>query len=1149
MADQNKIDFTVRITEEGVDKLAAGLERINEQATDVSKAGEAAGAGVDKLAAAADKAGVELEQLAAAQDKADEQSDELKASSSAAAEEVADLGQQADKAGTELEQLATAEDKAQQQSDELKTSSSSAAQEVADLGQQADKAGTELAQLASAGEKAQASGEQLSDSANQADKNVSDLGKSSGTAAVELEQLVQQLDRQTAEIKAGLELQRSEIELQNRRLGMQRAEQQELIKSAQARGNEAQAQQAQVRLREIESEQLRLIAQAKRAEAQAVDQAVQARRAELAAQGPINAAAAKEIAAAENHARALRTEAAAADQAAQRVRQLGTEQRNTSGSTDQLSGRISALTQLLGAMAASLAAAFSFRTLVSAAADMEQLRAGLEAVWQDAKRAGQDLEFVRSVVARSGADVREAGKAWLGLAAATRGTAVEGEPTRRVFESVAISMGKAGKSSAETANALLALQQMASKGVIQMEELRGQLGEALPGALQATAKGLGLTTKQLIDLVESGSLTASDFFPALAKGLDELYGTANKGAQTLTQEIGNLKNSVTEMGNSIGEAGGLQALKTTAEIAQAAIVTLDIAIVAAGKSIGSVFAAIATWDFSGLKQSFADIETEAKDKLLKAAQHNSLLRDSLNESGRAALDAAIKQQEAAKSSTAQSNAAKEAAGSYAKLSAEYSVNRKEIADQVELAGKEVEAVKARGEARVAEVKLLGDEKALRSAVGAAAADEATALRDLADKRQTEVNILKAELESKKYLLSFEATVTDERKKEIKALEDLIAKKQVETDKTTAQAAAAEAYAKSKSKEVQAAELATEAAKASNIARLSEAQSAVSLLETQKGLASQSEQIAALMGNEVGVRRAKITQLEIDIKLTKAKAEVARAEAEGSIAVANATLAELRAKGENTAVKEAEIAASIRSAQAKLAEADAIRKSAEITDRELTNLRNGAGNASNGISKSMDGARESVEGVGAAAREAAGGFDLMGQSAEAAGNKASRTAGTSTGNRQGIIEWLKGAGLDEAVAEYISRDFVDANGKVAYMGNAGQKKWNGDTMSNALSNAVDYYKYGEGKNAAENIAAQDKAQKDAKDQARANKTQATTAPANPSSSSGGVSAGATYVSNINIPGQATVSLNYLDAGSQLRGDELIRQLATGKGVAQ
>lgn len=154
-------------------------------------------------------------------------------------------------------------------------------------------------------------------------------------------------------------------------------------------------------------------------------------------------------------------------------------------------------TELVKGLAGALAAGFTFNELVQAAAQMETIKAGLQAVTGSADQAGKEFEFVRQVAARVGADVTQVGQAFLGLAAATRGTAVEGEPTRQVFEAVAAAMGKAGKSSAETQNALVALAQMASKGTVSMEELRGQLGEALPGALQAAASGLGITTQDL----------------------------------------------------------------------------------------------------------------------------------------------------------------------------------------------------------------------------------------------------------------------------------------------------------------------------------------------------------------------------------------------------------------------------------------------------------------------------------------------------------------------------------------------------------------------------------------------------------------------------------------------------------------------------
>ncbi len=640
-------------------------------------------------------------------------------------------------------------------------------------------------------------------------------------------------------------------------------------------------------------------------------------------------------------------------------------------SLDEMTRRGEAARGMAGRLATALAGAFTFRELVQSAADMEKVQVGLEQVTGSAEKARAELEFVRRVATQNGADVIKTGEAWLGFQAAIKGTAAEGEIGRQVFEAITVSMAKAGKSSAETNNALLALQQMASKGTVSMEELRGQLGEALPGALQAAAKGMGITTQQLISMVENGQVAAQDLFPALTKGLNDLYGGAPK-AQTLSQEITNIKNAFVEMAANLGESGGLDALKTGAEGAQAAIVMLDAALVATGKTIGVVVAAIANWDFSQVKTMLAEIEAEAEAKLLKAAQHNDTLRGALKAVGDASAQSAIAQMESARAAQASGQAAGSATPNMAALSAAYGEVRKELEKQVELADKNVAAVKARGDAAIAEARLLGDEAALRKATGDAAAQEAAALADLAAKRQTEVDVLQAELANKRALHIAAGGANEQRTKELNDLADLISKKQIEADTTRAQAAAAQANARAKGAEAQAAAALLSQAQVAATTRTAEARAALSLLETQRGLAQQSEELYRLMGNEEAARTARIEQLRIDIQITRAKAEVQRAEAEGSIAVAQATMTELRAKGELTAVKEAELNASIKLSEAKLKEADAIQQSTRVTEQAISNLRNfgsetrDAANQSDGATSRMrqgwDGVARSIDGA-------------------------------------------------------------------------------------------------------------------------------------------------------------------------------------------
>ena len=636
--------------------------------------------------------------------------------------------------------------------------------------------------------------------------------------------------------------------------------------------------------------------------------------------------------------------------------------------------------QHLANMRDQLIAGFTFNEFVQAAAQMEQVQAGLQAVSGDSRLAGEQMEFVRRMATAAGVDVVSAGQAFLGLAAATKGTAVEGEPARRVFESVTLAMAKAGKSSAETQNALLALSQIASKGTVSMEELRGQLGEALPGALQAAANGLGITTQDLIKLVENGQLAAEDLFPALAKGLDDLYSGA-PAAQTLSQEITNIKNAFVEMSANLGEAGGLDALKVGAEVAQSAITLLGDTLIQTGQYIGTLAAAVTTLDFSGVSDAFAQIERDSQERLLKAAEHNDVLRNALKASSSEAVQAAIAQREQAAAAAGAGQQSVAAAGGVAALGVAYTKVREEVQKQLDLATREVEAVKARGEAGIAHAAALGDEQAKREAIAQAAASEAAAMVELAAKRQLEVDVMTAELAGREALLAKGGEVSEQRKKEIADLKQLIAQKQIDADKTRAQAAASEEKARTHSKEALAAQAATSAAQASAISRAADAKATLSGLQAQKELARQTEEMARLMGNETAAREAKIQQLQIEAKILVAKANVSKIEAEGSIAVAQANLVELKAKWQLTAVKEAELNASIKLAQAKIAEANATAQGAGLLQRQIDLLRQTAGAAS---------------GAGNAANQAAEGFRNMGEAAGAAADNVKRL--TDANNR-------------------------------------------------------------------------------------------------------------------------------------------------------
>ena len=125
------------------------------------------------------------------------------------------------------------------------------------------------------------------------------------------------------------------------------------------------------------------------------------------------------------------------------------------------------------------------------------------------------------------------------------------------FDSVVAASGRLGLSSAQTERALTALAQMASKGVVSMEELRQQLGEALPVAMGIAATSLGITVSELDKLVSSGQLLSRDFLPAFGAALRESFEGGEARVVNMALGWERLKNSIIAATQETNESIGV----------------------------------------------------------------------------------------------------------------------------------------------------------------------------------------------------------------------------------------------------------------------------------------------------------------------------------------------------------------------------------------------------------------------------------------------------------------------------------------------------------------------------------------------------------------------------------------------------------------
>lgn len=175
--------------------------------------------------------------------------------------------------------------------------------------------------------------------------------------------------------------------------------------------------------------------------------------------------------------------------------------------------------------------------------EINALNNALKQVTENQSAYNQALEFVVGVADRAGAEINTLQKAYTKFYASAKETNLTLEETQEIFETIATVGGVMALSTEEINGALRAMEQMLSKGKIQAEEIRGQMGERLPGAFQILAKSMGITTQQLNKQLELGTVIAEEVLPGMAREYAKVYGLDTiKKVETLVaseQRLGN----------------------------------------------------------------------------------------------------------------------------------------------------------------------------------------------------------------------------------------------------------------------------------------------------------------------------------------------------------------------------------------------------------------------------------------------------------------------------------------------------------------------------------------------------------------------------------------------------------------------------------
>jgi len=100
------------------------------------------------------------------------------------------------------------------------------------------------------------------------------------------------------------------------------------------------------------------------------------------------------------------------------------------------------------------------------------------------------------------------------------------DPTTGSMKALVDAVASFGGNEETLKRASLAISQMSGKGVIQMEELRQQLGEAIPRATELMARAMGVSMDTLIQEISTGTVQAKPALQALQMELDRVFGGA-----------------------------------------------------------------------------------------------------------------------------------------------------------------------------------------------------------------------------------------------------------------------------------------------------------------------------------------------------------------------------------------------------------------------------------------------------------------------------------------------------------------------------------------------------------------------------------------------------------------------------------------------
>ena len=164
---------------------------------------------------------------------------------------------------------------------------------------------------------------------------------------------------------------------------------------------------------------------------------------------------------------------------------------------------------------------------VDVARETNRARMALRNISGEASTFGKNMTYLTDLAAQYGQDLNTLTTNFARFSAASNAAGVGLQEQYKIYSAVTKSVTAFGLSGEEANLTFMALGQMMSKGKISSEELRRQMGERIPIAMQAMASAAGVSIQQLDKMLKNGEIYSKDILPKFADELNKLTGSIN----------------------------------------------------------------------------------------------------------------------------------------------------------------------------------------------------------------------------------------------------------------------------------------------------------------------------------------------------------------------------------------------------------------------------------------------------------------------------------------------------------------------------------------------------------------------------------------------------------------------------------------------